>query len=308
MFKNVQLQIVKKDRVPGSPTFGEDLDVIDVYGPDAGIGVCLLSGFSGLAHAPRTHVKESWAYQEGVTLSQFPRVEERTFDMRLATKAASPDEWVELEDRLWRALTFDDDAVLRVTTATSTREINCRLDRKPDDAMTMFPGETLFMVWSITLLAADPWWYSEELTSSWTRGSAVADGSGWYSGTVTIENPADQICWLEWSNREIEVAETWMLADALGVYPAGHTSAGQNILHALPELGVGKSFLVNTYPLEETLKVMDNSLEWAKMRAAEFTYSVPAENEPVIVPVKLKGGTVNSKVTVFMPQRHDRPW
>ncbi|QEM41567.1 minor tail protein [Gordonia phage Forza] len=307
--KNVQMQLIKRDRTPGSPTFGQDLDILEVYGPDANEGACLLGNFSGLMHAPRTHVKDTWAYQEGVTLSDFPRVDERVIDLKIATKGLTSDDWEELEKRLWGILTFKEDAVLRLTTPNASREMNIRLERKPDDGMQYWPGETKHMIWNLVLLAADPWWYGDTLTSKWTRGAAVADGQGWYSGTVELFNPADQECWIEFANGEITTAETWTLPDAGRKYPIGHASAGQFVTHTLPQLGVGKSFLVQTHPLKETLMVMDNSQEWAKMRAEDFVYSLPPNmTAPIVAPVKLKGGTASSTIEVFMTQRYDRPW
>lgn len=309
LHKNVVLELVKRDRTFGSPTYGQDLDTIEVYGPDAREGVCLLQGFSGLAHAPRTHVKDSWAYQEGVTLSEFPRVDERLIDLKLATKAKSPDEWFELEDRLWSILNFKTDAVLRVTTMTTVREINLRLERKPEDTMQYFPGEILHMVWNVTLIACDPWWYSTTLNHSWKRGASTPDAEGWYTGSVLVSNQADQDCWLEWSNGEIIEPEQWSLPDALARYPEGHELAGQQIMHTLPELGVGKMFLIQTHPLEETLTVMDNSQSWAEMRMEEFLYPIPPKTTtPVALTVKLKGGTPDSQIKVYMVQRHDRAW
>ncbi|QBZ72707.1 minor tail protein [Gordonia phage GodonK] len=305
----VRMQLIRRDRTPNSPTYGQNLKTIEVYGDATADGVCLMKGFSGLMHAPRSHVKDSWAYQEGVTLSDFPRVDERIVDLKLATKGKSPQDWENVESNLWDVLGFKEDAVLRVTFNGKSRELNVRLERKPDDAMDYFPGETKYMIWNITLIACDPWWYSNTLSSSWTRGATVADGSGWYNGAVNIINPADQDCWLEWSNREITVAEQWKLPDANAKYPTGHVNAGQQVMHTLPNLGVGKSFLVQTHPLRETLMVMDNSLEWAKMRAEDFVFPLAAKtNNPITVPVALKGGTTDSKVTVFMVQRHDRPW
>lgn len=306
--KNVRLELVRRDRTFGSPTYGQDLDSIEIYGPDADQGVCLLKGWTGLMHAPRTHVKDAWAYQEGVTLSEFPRVDERLIDLRLATKGLTTTAWMDIDSRLWTLLGFKDDAVLRISTATTVRELGVRLERKPEDNMEYFPGEVRHMIWSITLIACDPWWYSTTLTDSWTRGAATPDADGWYSGTVTIQNPTDTDCWLQWSNREIQVAEQWSLPDALAVYPAGHAKAGQQVMHTLPLLDVNKSFLVNTYPLEETLTVMDNSQVWALMRMEDFVSHLPPGSPPVEVPVKLKGGTENSKVEVFMTQRHDKPW
>lgn len=283
---------------------GNDLIVLDVCGPGMGAqGICWLSGYSGLMHAPRTPVRESWAYQEGSTPSDFPRVDERIIDFRLATKGDTPLMWEQIDSLLWRVLGFKHDAILRVFSDMSGyRDLKIRLDRKPNDQMTFDPGFTNHMVWAITAVACDPWWYAPEITSTFTKGSG--DGNG----TLTLQNPADQECWVQYANGEIQVAETWTLPDGIAKYPTGHAKAGQNVTHTLPQLGVGKSFLVDTHPLEEMLQVMDDSQEWAKMRSEAFLYAIPPHTPSTQVPIKLVGGNAASTVTAFMKQRYDRPF
>lgn len=288
---------------------GVDLVVLDICGPNMGAqGICLLSNFSGLMHAPRTPVRESWAYQEGSTPSDFPRVDERMVDLRLGVKGDTPALWEQIENLLWTVLGFKHDAYLRWYHADGIRwrELKVRLDRKPSDKMIYEPGVTAYMVWDITLVACDPWWYSTTLTDSWTRGSTPLVG-GKYSGTLTLQNPADQECWLQFSNDEITTPEIWTLPDGIAVYPSGHANAGQPVTHTLPMLGAGLDFLVDTHPLAETLMVMDDSQQWAKMRAESWLYSLPPHTPPTVVPVSLVGGTTASRVEVYMKQRWDRP-
>lgn len=301
------MTLIKRDRDVYSPTYGEDLDAIPILDDTASSGVCLLKGFSGLYHAPRTHVKETGAYQEGVTLSDFPRVDERIIDLRIATKGTSAVNWEETDSHLWEILTFREDAVLRVESASVTRELNVRLERKPADQMDFIPGQVRHMVWAVTLIACDPWWYSSTLESTWVRGTTpLVDGA--YHGTVTVANYADQECWLEWAGKKIVVPEQWTLPDGVALYPYDHADAGDPITHPLPLLGVDKDFLVQTHPLQETLQVMDDSLMWAAMKAEEFVFPLKRRTEPTVVPVKLVGGNAASQISVFMVQRWDRPW
>lgn len=287
------------------PDTGDDLITLDVCGPNMGAqGISLLTGFSGLYHAPRTPISESHAYQEGATPSDFPRVDPRMIDMRLATRGDTPELWETIDSLLWQVLGFRHDAYLRWYSkgGTQWRELKVRLDRKPTDQMTYDPRITKHMVWDCTLVAYDPWWYSETLTSEWRN-----DGTG--SGTLLLENPADQECWVQFSGGTIEADETWTLPDALGTYPQGHPRAGQQVTHTLPTLTPEHGgFLVDTHPLAPLLTVRNRALPWAEMRAEAFLFSLPPHTTPREVPVSLVGGTPDSYVTAFMTQRWDRPW
>lgn len=286
---------------------GNDIVVLDICGPDmGGQGICLLTGMSGLMHAPRTPVRESSAYQEGSTPSDFPRVDERIIDFRLGTKGDTEEIWEQIESLLWTVLGFKHDCYLRMYSkgGTQWRELKIRLDRKPKDDMTYVPGLTKHQAWSITAVACDPWWYSETLTSSWVKtvGTTTANG------LLIVENAADQECWLQFASNEITNNSTWKLPDALGKYPAGHALAGQQVTHTLPLLTAGQDFLVDTHPLAETLQVLDDSQQWAKMKAEAFLYPLAPHTPPTAIPISVTGGTAASSVTVFMTQRWDRPF
>lgn len=307
-----KVQLIRRDMTPGSPRFGQDIMVMDILGPGKGnMGVTMGKGFAGLYHAPRTQVRENYAYQEGSTPGDFPRVDERLIDLQLITQGTTPMDWERVDSRLWDMLTFTEDCYLRVFSEYSeAREIKVRLERKPVDQMELDPGVTKIMKWAVTLLACDPWWYSRDIVYTWKRsmGTLQGDGVTW-AGTVPLKNPADQDSWLEWVSATIEQPETWTLPDGVTLYPAGHPKAGQIVTHTLPVLGVGKTFRVQTHPLEETLQTMDDSQKWAEMEAEEFLYPLKKKMyEAVDAPISLKGGTADSEIAVFITQKWDRPW
>jgi hypothetical protein len=304
-------QLIKRDLDPNSPTYGNDQIVLDILGPNKGAqGVCMLQTFAGIYHAPRTPVRQSWAYQEGSTPSDFPRVEERTIDIRLSTQGVTQLDWERVDSQLWEVLRFDRDCILRIESMLSPpRELKVRLDRKPKDSMTFDTASQNLMIWEMTLVASDPWYYSATLTSSWTNTS----GSG--TGYITLQNPADVECWVQYScNQIVSGTQVWTLPDGVALWPAGSTDAnghdisGTNVTHTLPSLGVGQEFLVDTYPLNPTLMVRDGSQAWARMNAEAFLYSLPPRTPPTQVPVKVTGGTTSTTLTAYMTQRWDRPW
>lgn len=286
-------QLIKRDFDTSSPTFGQDLMVVDILGPGSTAqGIGMLQTFSGFYHVPRTPVRQSWAYQEGSTPSDFPRVEERLLDFRLITRGRTAAEWEQVDAMLWQILTFTQDCILRVSSATNApREIKIRLDRKPKDAMTFDPGTQRHMVWDVTAVACDPYWYGPELTSSWTNSA----GTG--SGYLTLENPSDVECWVQFASGQLTTTQTWTLPDGV---------SGGSV--TLPALTPGKEFFVDTYPLAETLMVLDDSQMWAAMNAKAFLYALPPETPPTQVPVSVVGGNTTSTVTAYMIQRYDRPW
>lgn len=292
------VQLIERDE------FGNNITVLDINGPNRGRqGVSMTRGLQGLYHTPTTPIRESAAFQEGSSPGA-GRVEERLFDMNLLTHGRSGAHWEQIDSDLWEMLTTDRDCVLRVESQISEpREIMVRLDRKPVDLMDDDPADEGEMLWKIVLVACDPYWYSTELVDEWTN----TNGTG--VGVLRFRNPAIKESWPQFASGTIDVTETWTLPDGLAKYPVGHAKAGQYITHTLPPLGPGKEFLVDTHPLAETLMVMDDSQEWANMRAEEFEHAIQRRVlNPVEVPVKLVGGTTQSKIKVYIPQRWDRPW
>lgn len=304
---DLPMQLIQRDED------GNDEIVIDINGPEVNIhsGIVLLQGYSGFYHTPITQVRKSYAYQPGSTLSDYPRVEERILEFRLGTKGRNWRQLLQVETLLWRVLNFERDCVLRVyfdTGVDDWREITIRLERKPKDLMKLAPGRTKAFAWDIVALACDPFWYSRELEDEVTFDTGTGSGATRVSNrTLRVPNPADQRCWLEYATNELTATCTFTLPDGLGVYPTGHALAGQRITHTLPAMGVGKSFLIETDPLNLTLQPIDESQAVALMKAEDFVYPLPpGTNAPVDLPVKLVGGTAQTKLAVYAVQKWSR--
>lgn len=286
------MQLIRRDR------YGKDIDVLDIFGPDlAEPGVCLMEGYSGFYHTPRTPIREKSAYSEGSKPTGTPRVDERIIQFVLATQSPTAAGWERIENRLWKFLKTGRDCFIRLYSVLSEpRELRIRLTKTPTDLFKRGPGLIRNAMWVIEAFAYDPFWYSETISRSVFRSQMTLD-NGIYKGVFPVNNPADQQCWLQFSSNTLTTATTVWLPDHL---------SGRMV--KLPELIAGREFLVQTHPLAETLLVMDDTNQWAKMRAASFG-EVPlpeAMEKTVNVPVWIQGGTATTEIAVHMEQRWDR--
>ncbi|MGW6017800.1 hypothetical protein ACWFNS_07340 [Oerskovia enterophila] len=308
--------LIMRDFDPTSPTFEEDIVTVPIFGPNfVGQGISLLEGYSGFYHTPITQIRESHAYQAGSTPSDYPRVEERILDCDIGVQGRNWAEFVQVETLLWKIMKPPKgkrpDFVLRFYFGPGEddwREITVRLERTPKDLFSRGPGLTTKYKWSLTLLACDPYWYSRTLQDTVTFDTGTGTGANRISQrTLVVDNHADQGCWLEYASNELTTTSTFTLPDALGVYPKWHTSAGQRIYLTLPPLGVGKSFLVQTNPLQIALETADDSQEIANLQG-DFNNALPPHTVGAELPVTLKGGTAQTQLSVYAIQQWDRPF
>lgn len=279
---------------------GTDDIVLDLLGPNSeGSGIVLGEEMEGLYRVPRTQPRKAGAYQEGSTPSALPRKDERLPSINLITRARTVAEWEQMETLLWWVLSVDWDCWLRMfDSAGKWRELRVRLLTHPNDRSRHILGTKPFHEWTCPLLAWDPFWYSEPITETVKRTDMTSDGDGTWSALVPVSNPADQAGWLEWASGQIFEEERWTLPDA---------DSGRMV--PLPEQVPGREFLVQTYPDRPTLLVRDGSLQWARMRSQEFVHWLaPSTPEPRDVEVQLQGGTPESQVQLWIPQRWDRPF
>ncbi|NKS62367.1 hypothetical protein GS966_19990 [Rhodococcus hoagii] len=298
------VQLIKRDR------YGNDEIVLDVNGPNRGRqGIKLAEGLEGIYHAPRTSTSETSAFFPG-SMPGLDRVEERVLKMPLITEETDENCWEDVDSLLWEVMAPGQFFVMRVESkdGNHARELNLRRVREPEAAYRHDPNEDGKMKWIVAPVAHDPWWYAEEFRFTLKRSDMSSTGGNTYAGLIEVENLGDQDTYLEFVSNQIVTAATWTLPDALGRYPAGHKWAGQQVTHTLPQLGPGKEFQVNTHPLIETLLVRDDSQEWAKMRAEDFEFALPARTERTQLLVSVKGGAATDELTVYIRQPYDRPW
>lgn len=305
------MQLILRDTNPLSETFGADLIVLDLLGPDGGEqGIHLLEGsWENLFHAPITQVRESWAYQEGSTLDDIPRVNERLCTLRIGTIGRTTQLWEQIDDLLWRVLGPSWDCFLRAYSEISEpRELRLRWEKDPKPLTQRDPGRTKKLAWEVYTLSADPYWYGPEISHSIKRSEMVEinattgapqTGTGVWQGTVPMLNPADVQCWPEFVSGELETDTVVWLPDGL--------SGRLVMVPQVGTLGPGREFRVRTMPLEETVSARDDSQIFADMNGVFFESAIPkGTGSPVQVPIRIQGGTPDTEIKAYYSQRYTR--
>ncbi|RDI32465.1 hypothetical protein DEU38_103198 [Rhodococcus sp. AG1013] len=319
--------IINRDLDPRSATFGQDLMSIPIFGPDMdAFGISLLEGYSGFYHTPITQPRENYAYQEGSTPSDFPRVEERILDFTLGVRAKSWDQFKHIETVLWHVMKPPKgkprDFILRMYHGPGEddwREITMRLERTPKDLFKRGPGLFKSAVWALTTLACDPYWYSKTLQDTVTFDTGTGTGAARISQRVlAVSNHADQECWLEYASNQWTTNPTWastlFVPDGLGVYPPGHKDpngndvSGQRIRKKIEIPTIARSFVVQTHPLQIPLETEPETQAVANMRGNYFDFALPPHTVDAQLPVTLVGGNAQTQLSVYATQRWDRCW
>ena len=289
------VQIIKRDAA------GNDVLVLDILGPEleGAQGITLGEDMEGFYSIPKTAPLKKWAYQEGATPSALPRKDERRPRCNLTTRANTVAGWEAIESMLWETLNIDEDVFWRQYDSRGQwRELKVRLLKEPDDKTKKIIGKVPWRTWPVELLAADPFWYSPELKASLSRSQMTQTSPGVWEGTITAYNESTtEKAYPIFGNSEATADETWVLPDG---------DSGLTV--TLPVLGPGKEFEMDTYP-GNLLVVRDQSLAAARMRVQSFRNPL-AKKTPVPrqLPVKLIGGSATSSLTMWTPQRHDRPF
>lgn len=299
-----KIQIIKRNFDINSEKYLDDEIVIDVLNGDVGVeGVCMLSEFSGLYHAKRTGIRQSSAFQEGSTPGKHSRVEERTVELRLATKAKTAARHEDIETILWHILRMDEDCILRVWTDEKYRELKVRLAETPRDIMQYDPEIYKILVWNVVLVATDPWWYGELITDEWVNTDMTGEGY------VVLANPADQPAYVQWASGTVASSgEVWTLPDVGVTYPAGHAQAGQQVMITLPKVNPGDEFLVDTYPLSMPVETLSNVQLAAEMRMKKFRGRIEPGTDYIKLPVQVTSLSNKTRIKAYVQTRWERPY
>ena len=288
------VQIIKRDAA------GNDVLVLDVlsHENEGAQGITLGEDMEGFYFIPKTRPLKKWAYQEGATPSAIPRKDERLPRCNLTTRANTVAGWEAIESMLWETLNIDEDVYWRQYDSRGQwRELKVRLLKEPADKTKRILGKDPWHTWPIELLAADPHWYSPELKATLSRSQMVQTSPGVWEGTITAYNESTtEKAYPIFANSEATANETWTLPDG---------DSGLTV--PLPVLTPGQEFVMDTYP-DKLLVVRDGSQAPARMRKW-FRHPLAKKTPiPRQLPVKLVGGSETSSLTMWTPQRHDRPF
>lgn len=125
----------------------------------------------------------------------------------------SSDEWRELDVAFWRSLHPDRPGVWRVTDHLGrTRSLRCRLRSSTEHQYGIDPVEAGWSLYTVTLLAEQPYWEGEEVRSpTWTSAAPVDfidsetlgppfhPGSATTTGNATLTNTGDIDTSITWT-------------------------------------------------------------------------------------------------------------
>ena len=196
------------------------------------------------------------------------RVEERFIILDVIVFGDSGLDWGRTDSDFRKALAYDKDARIRVTTQLSgERYIHVRLSEQPEFNNDHDRGEQGAAMYTLTLVAADPFWRSDTFTDEF-----VFDGMNWCGDTITVDNPGDVDCWPKWvlAGRGRAILPDW---------------DESHLLH-IPYLNGGDG-VVDTDPMEELLTTTNNTQAWAEMNGQFAMNPVPAYTRPTEVPVSI---------------------
>lgn len=307
-----------------SPVTGEDRVVIDVLSApenvseqDAGYGISLGENMAGLYHLPMELPVTKGAHTKGVYVSKWPRVGERRGRLTFMIKGRDWQEWQRFESLLWWVLRVDETCILRIFNFDGTyRDLTLQMPNEPGDQPKHDLGMRRWSTHTVDYLAADPLWYSDDLTATIKRSDMVLNNTtGWYEGAVPVTNPADYRNFLQWSQAPMTPGapgERWAITDAV-LKPPDPDDLSNLTLGRLIEIQhdfvAGSEFHVDTDPSAERLwiETLDDMQVPALMPGIQPENALPPHlTDTVMLPVRMKGGTANSSLTCIIPQGWQR--
>lgn len=190
---------------------GWDGTVWDLTNVDQGVAM-LSDGVTGL-HMPEfdSHLEE-YASVPGARFKG-SRTLVRNPEWLIGVYGDSSAEWREVDVAFWRSLHPDRPGVWRVTDSEGrSRALRCRLRSTSEHQYGIDPLEAGWSLYTVTLLAVDPYWEGEEVTSPLWKSADPVDfidsellgppyhpGSATTTGNATLTNPGDIDAWLTWT-------------------------------------------------------------------------------------------------------------
>lgn len=306
-------------------------------GPLAGDrGMFLGTGVKGLFDPPVKVVYEEPGNYPGARYLSH-RILRRDITLAILILDDKSDPWAGRDSELRKALAYDRDAYIHVTTPESGhRKLKVRLGDAPDTEFDTDPHMGSIVVVKLLLIAGDPFWYEddvvyEQITKRDTRFNPPALPwvfSNFPQETLTFHvtglNPTDQYIWLKWSlpgsTEQIPTMpwpwppgvpipwETapftqWVVPD----YSFEDPEYADRRLK-LPGLIYKENVVVDTDPRVEQVSSEINTPVWARMNGVRFRHPVPPYTYSKDFVVTVAGCAPGQMVTLRIPRPWSRPW
>ena len=309
-------------------------------GPDAGDrGQYLGTGVQGIYDPPvKVTYEEPGNYPGARYLSH--RVMRRDITLAVLILADGDESWASRDSELRKALRFDRDAYLHVTTPESGhRKLKVRLGAAMDVDLETDPHLGLCIVVKLTLIAGDPFWWEDDVvydavTRKDTRFQpTIVDGifppfSKLPQETMRIKvqfcNPTDEYIWPKWTlpgSKEHIPDLPWPFPPGITIPwdKAPYTQwvvpdysfedpdqASRRI--QLPGLIIGEDVVVDTDPRVEQITSASGSQVWARTNGVRFHYPIPPWTNEREFELTVSGCAPGQMATLRLPRPWTRPW
>lgn len=197
------------------------------------------------------------------------KVEARNIVLHLGVFEKSGIDWARTDSDFRKAFSYHKDTTIGIYTQMSgERTIKVRLEEAPEFEEELDPHELQIARYTYSLIAGDPYWYSDVYTDEFTF-----TGMNWYGGGVHVSNPTDVDCWPKWvlEGQMKPILPDW--------------SGDRTIV--IPFMTLGTSGVVDTDPMEELITTNNDMLTWADMNGQFFTEPIPPYQGDTFVPVSV---------------------
>lgn len=324
---------------------GVNGEIFTIAGPDAGDrGVWLGTGLKGLFDPPVKVVYEEPGNYPGARYLNH-RILRRDITMALLVVDDRSDSWASRDSELRKALAYDRDAFLYVTTPESgRRRLTVRLGDAPEVDIDTDPHLGSVVVVKLLLIAGDPFWYEDDVvyeavTKQDTRFQPTIFGPPWPWASLPSENlsitvdpldgkgglnPTDQYIWLKWQ----VPGSTEQIPDLPWPWPPGipipwetapftqwvipdysfedPTYANRRV--QLPGLIYKENCIVDTDPRVEQVSSEIGTQVWSRMNGVRLRFPVPPYTRDRTFAISVAGCAPGQMVTLRIPRPWSRPW
>jgi len=270
---------------------------------DRAAGRRVLKGTRGLGAGPVELVTDDSPLLDGTTVWE-PYYAPRVITLPMLVSARTRAEFLSKVRELVTAIHPDADGELELAQHDGRRfRLRCRyLEGLEGDEDTTMGGDTTWWRFILKLYAADPWWYGEPITATFTPVEAVPFfplpplrlSRSQVLGTVTVHNPGDVTAWPTWS------------ATAPGSDPEFRNLATGETLRFAGALPAGQTLTVVTTPGQQSVTLTDGTSWWPQWAPGSVMWRIPPGTTRVSLTLASAG--VGSEIALSFRPRYRTPW
>lgn len=271
-------------------------------------GIFLGTDIEGLYDAPVKVIRNSTARQTGSSYGGKRNLQrDIVFGLWVTDENGTP--WEENDSRLRKAIDYEREFKLWITTDGSRRYLKVSLAEQPMLKLERDPRLLEREKVVLTCVAGDPWWYEDDVVSEWVSPTDTTGGSTALGVLPPVSNPTDNSIWLRW---KLQGNARWTIPDyswGNNDYKRAAIDATKLILTPtlLPADGHGR---VETNPesRRERMSTTGNTQWQARWGGVDCMYPVPPYTPATNLPVRVTGAAAGVGIQCIQPRPWSRPW